>query len=328
VAGVKVWYEGDDRRANIYYRNSVERYNYQMEEVTGANGQTENKMVLKMIGDRAESTERDRQAPGVPLVQFVNKSKKGSSELVNIIPLQDSLNSTLISAVMNAQLSAFSILFARGWKPPSGITPGMILHAMISDEAGASFVTENKEQAEAYAALMETYSLDRIQPGEVEPLILQMEFVIKQIGVISFTPVPGLMGGDSQSGEALQERRVGQLGKVNAAQVRLGNRWEDAITLANRQQMIFGHMRPPAAAGWNCKWKSAEIRNDTIILKAAELLQKWGHEREALRLLSQSSLVHYSDADIDRLMDEKSADADRAMAGAVGSLPGFELFEL
>jgi hypothetical protein len=264
----------------------------------------------------------------VPIVQFVNKSKKGSSELVNIIPLQDSLNSTLLSAVMNALLTAFSILFARGWKPPSGITPGMILHAMISDEAGVPISTDDKDKAEAYAALIETYSLERIAPGEVEPLIKQMEFVIKQIGVISFTPVPGLMGGDSQSGEALQERRVGQLGKVNAAQVRLGNRWEDVISLAHWQQTLFAKEKPPESSGWNCRWKNAEIRNDTNILKLVELLMKWGYEREGFRQLRQLPGITYSDADIDRLITEKQDDSANKMPDPAGQLPDFGGFNI
>ncbi|MBZ0295894.1 MAG: phage portal protein, partial [Anaerolineae bacterium] len=209
VAGVKVWYEGEFRRVNIYYRNSIAKYNEQMVEVTDPNtNETTQELKLKMMGDGPEDTTRDNEEPGVPIIQFTNKSKQGSSELVNVIPLQDSLNSTLISAVMNALLTAFSILFAKGFKPPAGLTPGMIIHAYIKDENDNPYFSDVRDEAEAAAALMDTYSLERIQPGEVGPLIDQCEFLIKQIGVVSFTPVPGLMGGDSQSGEALQERRV------------------------------------------------------------------------------------------------------------------------
>jgi SPP1 Gp6-like portal protein len=324
VAGVKVWYEGEYRRANIYYRNSLERYTYELVQIDEG-GQKSEEYQLKLMSN-PEDTTRDGVEPGVPIIPFFNKSKKGSSELVDVIPLQDSLNSTLISAVMNALLTAFSILFAKGFKPPSGITPGMIIHAMIDDGNGNPYSSESKDAAEAVAALMDTYDLVRIQPGEVEPLIKQCEFIIKQIGTVSLTPVPGLMGGDSQSGEALQERRIGQLGKVNAAQVRLGNSWENVIELSHTQQEVFGKTMPPESAGWNCRWKSAEIRNDVNILKAAELLQKWGFTREALRRLSQLPGVNYSEDDITRLMDEQAADAGRALAGAVGNVPEFGAF--
>ena len=324
VAGVKVWYEGDYRRANIYYRNSTERYKYERVTIE-ENGQKKEEMQLLSIG--GEETSRDSQEPGVPIIPFFNKSKNGSSELVNVIPLQDSLNSTLISMVMNALLTAFSLLFAKGWQPPSGITPGMILNAGILNTDGSPYWNESKDVAEAAAALNESYSLERIQPGEVEPLIAQAEFLIKQIGTVSLTPVPGLMGGDSQSGEALQERRIGQLGKVNAAQVRLGNSWENLIALAHSQQMIFGTSMPPESAGWSCRWKSAEIRNDTNILKAAELLQKWGFVREALRLLSRTTMVQYSEDDINTLMNEQRGDAQLKLGDAVGNVPDFGAFE-
>lgn len=325
VAAAKVWYEGEWRRANLYYPNSLEKYRYETVQID-ENGQKTEKMQLAALDKPIDTTAKGAR-PGVPVVRFVNKSKKGSSELVNVIPLQDSLNSTLISAVMNALLTAFAILFAKGFKPPAGVTPGMIIHAMLADADGNAIATEDKEKAEAFAALMDVYGLERIQPGEVEPLIRQCEFLIMQIGTVSFTPVPGLMGGDSQSGEALQERRVGQLGKVNAAQVRLGNAWEDLMKLAARVHNLYGTTVVPEAR-WSTRWKSAEIRNDGNILKAAELLQKWGFEREALRLMSQSSLAQYSEDDIERMMAEKRADAAQGIVAAAGSLDGFGQFSL
>jgi len=321
VAGVKVWWEGDTRRANIYYPNSIERFRY--EKVTiNEQGQEREEMRLNALG-APEDTTRKGMLPGVPLVPFFNKSKKGTSELVNVIPLQDSLNSTLISAVMNALLTAFSILFAKGWQPPSGITPGMVLNSGIFNEDGSPFWAENKEVAAAAAALNQSYDLIRIQPGEVEPLLKQCEFIIKQIGTVSLTPVPGLMGGDSQSGEALQERRIGQLGKVTAAQVRLGNSWENVALLAHRLQTIYGNEPPPAAGHFDTRWKNAELRNDANVLKLAEMLFKWGFEREALRRLSQLPGIQYSDEDIAALMEEKAADATAKLGQAVGNVPDF-----
>lgn len=317
VAGVKVWYEGETRRANIYYRNSMARYQYEKVEIE-ENGQKREEWQFSAMDKKPVDTTWWNQEPGVPIIPFFNKSKKGSSELVNVIPLQDSLNSTLVSMVMNALLTAFAILFAKGFKPPSGITPGMIIHAAIFGENDSLFVPEDKEIGEAVAALMETYSLERIQPGEVEPLIRQCEFIIQQIGTVSLTPVPGLMGGDSQSGEALQERRIGQLGKVNAAQVRLGNSWEDVIALAHTQQEVFGTEKPPPSDGWSCRWKNAEIRNDTNVLKLAELLFKWGFEREGLRRLSQLPGINYSPEDIAKLMAEKQGDAQLKVGAAAG----------
>ena len=245
-----------------------------------------------------------------------------------MIPLQDSLNSTLVSMVMTSQLTAFSLLFAKGWKPPAGMTPGMILHAMIADSSGNPIVPETEEEARALATLLAQMDLKRIEPGEIEPLIKQAEFLIHQIGTVSSTPVPAQMGGDSQSGEALKQRDTRLLGKINRAQVHLGNSWEDVFGLAHRQATIFATgNKPPGVVGFNTRWKNAEIRNDADIREFAKLMHEWGFVREALRLVSQSSVANYDEADIDRLVLEKQGDDSTALAGAAGQLPGFGGFD-
>lgn len=328
VAAAKVWYEGENRRANLYYPNTLERYAYVMETINEG-GQERQEMQLKLLGP-AEDTGRGGEMPGIPIVHFRNKGggklRKGSSELTNVIPLQDSLNRTLISMVMSAELTAFSILFAVGFEPDAGVTPGMIISALIKDEDGNQVVSDNKEVADAYAALMNTYKLERIEAGSLKELIQQAEFIITQIGTVSSTPTPSMMGGDSQSGEALKQRDVRLLGKIKRTQVQMGNAWEDVVGLAGRLQNLYGATKAPALEGVSTRWKSAEIRNDVDVLKAAELLQKWGFEREALRLLSQSSLASYGDDDIERMMAEKRADAAQGLVAAAGSLDGFGQF--
>lgn len=313
VAAAKVWVDGDITRVNIYYQNSVEKYTA-----------TENE--FKLIEEPME-TARLGKSPGVPLVAFRNRGG-GRSELINVVPLQDSLNRTVISMVMSGELEAFSLLFARGFKPPSGITPGMVIHAMIQGEDGNSIVTADKDEAEAYAALMEAYSLERIQGGGVAELIKQAEFLIDQIATISSTPIPAQMGGDSASGEALKQREISLLGKARRAQVQIGNAWEDVFSLAHLVEGLYAGKMPPAAEAWYARWKTAQIRNDADIRETAKLLQEWGFEREALRVLSQSSQVQYSEEDIDRLIAEKSADAGRALGAMAGSLPNFSNFQI
>lgn len=313
-AAVKVWYEGDEKRVNIYFPESTEKY------AAGDGG-------LQLLGE-VEVTTRNGRVPGVPVVHFVNKGSKlkPESELLNVIPLQDSLNRTLVSMVMNAELTAFSILLAIGWKPPSGLTPGMILHAQIAGEDGTPATPETEEQARAFATLLSSFRLERIEGGDLSQLISQAEFLIGQIGVITSTPIPSTMGGDSQSGEALKQRDIRLLGKLNRCMVSMGNAWEDVWALAGRIQDVFGVNQSPAVAGWSTRWKSAEIRNDADILAAAKQLHEWGYERAALRLLSQSSLASFSDAEINDMMAEKARDNAAVLTQAAASLPGFGNF--
>jgi len=328
VAGIKVWYEGDYRRANIYYQSSLERYKY--EKVTiEENGQKREDYQLTKMGDPEDIT-RDGQLPGVPIIPFYNQSSNGGisnqlasgmSELEDVIPPQDSLNSTLQSMVMTALLTAFSMLFAKGFEPPSGITPGFIFHAMVGNVDFG-----NVDSMQAAAALNDSYGLERIQPGDMKPLIETAEFFIKQIGAVSLTPVPGLMGGDSQSGEALQERKTGQLEKVKTAQVLLGNSWEDVFTMIHIQETLFGFKSPPPVEGFNTRWKSAQVRNDKEIRETAKLANDMGFTRESLRILSSGGIVQYSEEDINRLMAEKASDAQLKLGDAIGETDGFSQF--
>lgn len=308
LSAVKVWREGDVTRVNVYYADKTDKYAY-------ADGS------LRLVV--SDDTTRNGVAPGVPLVAFRNRGG-GRSELVNVIPLQDSLNRTLTSMVMSAELTAFSLLFAVGFEPPSGITPGMVIHASINGADGGPVVTDSRDEAAAYASLMSTYRLERISAGDLSQLIGQAEFLIEQIATVSSTPVPSQMGGGDQSGEALKQRDIRLQGKARRAQVQLGNAWEDVFMLAHEQQTIFGVTLPPAITGVNAKWKSAEIRNDSDIREMAALLHSWGYEREALRVLSASTLADYTEEDITRLMDEKARDSEVALGALAGTLPGFE----
>lgn len=307
VAAAKVWWDGDIRRVNIYYADKTDKYEASGDE-------------LKPL--ESEPTSRNGEEPGVPLVAFRNRGT-GRSELTNVIPLQDSLNRTLSSMVMSAELTAFSLLFAVGFKPPNGITPGMVIHAMIEDGSGGQIVTENKEEAEAYAALMNSYKLTRLEAGDLSQLIGQAEFLIDQISTISSTPIPAQMGSSTTSGESLKQRDMRLLGKARRAQVQFGNAWEDVLWLAHWQHQLFGTTLPPPVESISARWKSAEIRNDSDVRETAKLLHEWGYEREALRILSQSSFVQYTEDDITRLLEEKAADSQIALQGLAGSLPGF-----
>lgn len=310
VGGAKVWEEPDGKRANIYYQNRVEKFR---------TDEDSDELVLIEVTD----TTRDGLAGGVPLVRFANRGR-GVSELVNVIPLQDSLNRTLHSMVMAAELTAFSMLFAKGFQPPTALTPGMIISALVENEKGRPMVPETAEEAAMIATITSAYTLERIGAGDLAQLIGQATFLIDQIATISATPIPGQMGGDSQSGEALKQRDTRLLGKVHRAQVQFGNAWEDVLGLAARQAQVFSG-RQVDAGGWTARWKTAELRNDLDILAAAKLMYEWGFEREALRLLSQSSLADYSEDDIERMMAEKRADATAGIGALGASLPGLEM---
>lgn len=331
VAAVKMWYEGDVRRANIYYPDRVEKYEYESVEVVSKTGQKTNQMRLTAYkAEESVDTTREGRAPGVPLIHFSNHGGiAGKSELLNVIPLQDSLNQTLVSMVMSALLSGFPVFFAKGWEPPSGITPGFIFHANYSyksEQTGAARAPFGEEEARAFRDIIASMDLTRIEAGDLSQLINQAEWLIAQIATISSTPVPSQMGGDSQSGEALKQRDTRMLGKLLRAQVQIGNAWEDAFALGHRQATLFSRSdAPPGIVRFATRWKTAEIRNDDALLKLAELFFKYGFEREALRTISQTSTAQYTEDGIDKVIEEKQQDSGAGAATDVfgQTLPDF-----
>lgn len=331
AAAIKIWYdtpptpeqqaEGETnislyRRVNIYYPNRIEKY-------YSTDGKT---LIALDVPEEELITVRDGQTPGVPVTAFYNKG--GTSELVNIIPLQDSLNSQLVDLVMAGRLTAFSIVLGVNVDVPKGITPGMTVMKNITNADGTLLLPRDINEAQQMAAYLGAARLERLEVGDLSQIIAGIEMIINQIGVISSTPLPGQMGGDSSSGEALKQREIGLLGKLNRAQVQLGNAWEDAILLANNQEMIFAAKKPPAIDHLDTRWKSAEIRNDTDVLALFKLLNDAGYERAALRALGQSSLASYSEEDIDRMMKEKAADVGAKLNNAMGGVNGFGTFNV
>jgi len=328
AAAVKIWYdvpqtvedrlEGEAntslyKRVNVYYPNQTDKY-YSTDGIE----------LVAM--DAPEETVRMGKTPGVPVTAFYNKG--GVSELTNIMPMQDSLNSALVDLVMAGRLTAFSVFFAVGVNMPKAVTPGMTIFKNIVDANGAIILPQNVEEAQAQAAILGSAKLERIQGGDLSQIIAGIELIINQIGVISSTPLPGQMGGDSSSGEALKQREIGMLGKLNRAQVQIGNAWEDVILLANMQQTLFGDASAPAIDKLDTRWKSAEMRNDADVLALFKLLNDAGYERAALRALGQSSLASYSEDDIEKMMQEKSKDVGNKLMSSAGQLNGFDNFNI
>lgn len=317
LAAVKIWWVGDKKRANIYFPDSVEKY------WMGAAGD------LSPFSEPVTVKSVEGKGAGIPLVRF-SRRRMPQSELNDVLPLQQALNRALVDMVMASLLTGFSLMWAKGWTPSQKLTPGMILAAALTDANGTAIVPQTEEQGKAMQAMLSSIDLKRIEPGDLSQIINGAKFLIEQIGIVSSTPLPGMMGGDSQSGDALRQRDIRLLGKITSAQVRFGNAWEDVVTMAAKLQAMFpgSGSKSPELGRLNTKWKSGEIRNNTDIFALADWLMKNGHERAALRVLSQSTLADFSDDQITEMLDEKAADAARNLNSAVGSLPDFGNFSL
>ena len=283
MAVVKIWWEGEDQAVNIYWPDKVEKLIYVEEKSTNQQGNEIVEYLLKMREDLPEDwTMRDGSPVGVAFVHFRNmkqsQSDGGVSGIKSTIPLNDALNRTLMSGVMTAELTAFPVRIAKGFKPPANMSVGMWV--------AFGYGETNEEPPDA--ATLSAMNADVMTQGDITPFIDQANFLIDQIGTISGTPLPSRMGGDSQSGEALKQRESALLSKVKQDQVTTGNAWEDVLKLAVRVQEAFGKLKPPSVMRWACQWKDAQVRNAKEMVEIVRGIYKDGMIplEEALRLIA------------------------------------------
>lgn len=304
IAAVKVWCWNNVDRYNIYYPDHVEKYS-----ATGTaaeDGTTQYEM-------KEHEPPANWAAVGqVPLIHFKNRARSrmttGISELAAAVPMQDALNRTIVSMVMNAELTAFMNRVAKGFNPPANLTPGSWI--VIGGEGGLT----KDDVAE----------VDVLKQGELGEFIKQALFLIEQIGTVTRTPLPAFMGGDSSSGEALKQREIGLLSKVDKAQVKIGNSWEDTLNLAHRVQQAFGRTKPPKVERFDCRWKDAQVRNDTALIANAVLVADRIGDKWFIKTIAP--VFGWSEADIEQIIKDKAASADARMASLGSQLPRFNNF--
>lgn len=305
-AAIKVWQEsreslGDTTRITVYYEDRLERW------ISG-----DGSALHPYVADEQPASVSlmfQGRPMGVPVFHLRNRGGiYGQSELADVIPLQNALNREMQSLIMASELTAFQVKVAVGFKPPSGVAPG--------DWIGISDAPISSDEHEPKA-----YTLDM---GEVIPYIQACDFFAAQISQVSDTPLAGNMGADAQSGEALKQREIGLLGKVERFQVRNGNVWEDVIRMMARVEQAYANSTSPDLTILNAQWNKPEIRNDKEVVDNAILLDGMGYHEEALRQMAQ--VFDWSEEKILELLTEKR-DAQRLnfqdMTGDL-NMPTFE----
>lgn len=313
LVAIKVWYEGDNRFVNFYYADRVEKYDYRTFEERQADGTMQTVSKLVMQGDEpADWTMNSGEAIGVPVIHFKNRGRsrrsRGISEQACAVPLQDALNRTLVSMVMTAELTAFGLRKAKGFVPEQDVAPGKWIY----------FGTEQNIDP----AILSAMDASMMDQGEISPFIEQAGFIIDQIGTISRTPLPATMGGDTQSGEALKQRETGLLSKIGRFHTKVGNTWEDAVALAHQVAEAFSTNPPPASGSWSCKWKDAQVRNNTETIQNALAVKDLVGEKEVLRLVA--AVFGYTEDQIERILVEKQEQSTVRLQNLMrGQLPGF-----
>lgn len=303
---------GDSARVNLYFPDRIEKY-----------------LVKDGALDRFEVegepwpamwTFSNGDPIGVPVIHFSNRAVRynpfGKSEIDDAIPIQDAINRTMMSMVMASELTAFQIRVAKGFVPPSAITPGMWVQILLKDADGNP-VTEIDE---SMARFLQTADVSALEQGDLAPFIEQQKFLIDQLYTISKTPRSDT-GSDIASGESLKQREIGLLGKVKRAQVSFGNAWEDVLALAHRIESVYARETPPAVGRFTSKWRSAEIRDEDKLVESAVKIAD--HIDPETFLETVASRFGWDDRKIQQILQRRQAETAQQTAQAFGALPGF-----
>lgn len=310
-AAIKVWHidgegeKGTDiiTRVNIYYPGRIEKY-------FNINGGTLEPFVEPgQKGHILDWTLNDGTPIGIPVVHFRNSGRRnyGRSEIRDVTTAQDALNRFFYSSVMAAELTAFTIFIAKGFKPPSEIVPGSVI---TIGEAGMT--------AEESAST----SFERIEPGDLSQLLSMWNQTRLNISLISRTPAPEFGGSDAgASGESLKQRESGLIGKAERFMVRAGNAWEDVMAMAWRVQAAYGIVSPPDYGRFYTRWRPAEIRSDKDTVDNALKMRPVMGDRYTLRAVA--GVFELDEEAIENILEEKAAETEAQMAQMMVKMPGY-----
>ena len=227
---------------------------------------------------------------GIPFVHFRNKPMGedfGESEIMNVIPMQDLLNKSVIDLTMILDTLAFPQRYTLNVNHGSSrldIMPGSVAEFHSEYDGG---------QVGQWAS------------ANVEGPLKSIETIVQHIAGTTRTPQHLLqIMGDAPSGESLKTAESGLVNKAQQRMVNFGNSWEDCMIMAARIQGAFGtavadvdEMRLSAL------WDDAETRNEKSHLETLQIKSDLGvTKRQILRELG------YTQEQLDEMVADETVE--------------------
>ena len=281
-----------ETRLNIYFGDRVEKYVARGGVWAKYQDETDESWPVPWL-------DKSGQPLGVPFIHFRNRpmgSDFGQSEILNVIPMQDLLNKTLIDLTMILDTLAFPQRYTVNINHGSSrldIMPGSVAEFHSEFDGG---------------------SVGQWNAATVDGPIRSLEALVQHIA--GTTPTPQhlfqVVGG-APSGEALKTAEAGLVQKAKQRMGNFGNAWEDAVVMALKIQAAFGQgvgnideIRPEVT------WDDPETRNEQAHIETLKAKVELGIPKHQIwRELG------YSQSEID-LMDE-DATSERAAESHVGA---------
>jgi len=280
-------------RLNIYTDNMITRY-------SGAYGEDAATIVWKVIDSKVW------KAGVIPAVHLVNRrssSSHGSSELKNVIPIQDLLNKGFIDLSNILDQQGWPQRYSTGGQPPDG------------GYTSAVGIVWNLPA--------ETGSFGQFAAANPVGVLKAIEADYSAVSAVSRTPQHAFHtpGDRFPSGEALKTAEVGLIEKCEGFASDVGEQFEQMMRVSVAMQKAYGEWPPKSLEGvekpkkkytfdissqLECQWRDFETRNELVAIQSVNL--KGPNISHTQRLREYG----YSDPDIERIKEELAVDAAAA----------------
>ena len=272
-----------ETRLNIYYPDRVEKY-------VARGG-----VWAKHQDDMDEAwpvpwLDKAGEPLGIPMIHFRNRpmgSDFGQSEIINVIPMQDLLNKSLIDLTMILDTLAFPQRYTLNVNHNSSrleIMPGSVAEFHSEYDGG---------------------QVGQWQAASVDGPLKAIESLVQHIAGTTRTPqhLFQIMGG-APSGEALKTAESGLVNKAQQRMVNFGNAWEDCMTMALNIQAAFGTaITIMEDAVLEATWDDPETRNEQAHMEALKSKAELGvSKHQIFRELG------YSQEEIDQMDEDGSVE--------------------
>lgn len=229
-SAVKLWKRADNYyRLNLYLPDRIEKY---VTQRAHPNGQPANVKVFARFEVAGEAWPLENPYGTVPVFHFANNAdlgETGTSELKDVMPLQDALNKAVLDKMVAMEFTAYTQRYAIGLEVDTNPLTGKPIVPFEGLERWITVGSENVKFGQFEGASLEQF------------LRVQNDFRM-EIARVSGTPLHYffLQTGQVPSGEALKNIEKRFLKKVQDRQTSFGQVWEDALSLALKMDDATG----------------------------------------------------------------------------------------
>lgn len=295
---VKAWLiTGNRRRLNLYFPDRIEKY------VTRGRSTTINAEAMDRFLVAGETWPVRNEWGTVPVFHFANDADTGcygSSELRDVVPLQDALNKVLTDLLLASELTAYPVKVLLGFdaENPS------VIDSATRIETGRSKILVVPPGPSGEKPSIDEFTAENL--GQLREVSEHFDTLISRVSAM---PVHYLqMTGDFPSGRAMRTAEGPFIAKIEDRQTAYGNVWEDAMHLALQ---MAGVADPGMLTS---VWKPAAPLSSE---DTADLALQWAAIGIPLETIMRE-VMGFDEEEIATVMDEKTAAQEQFDAQLTG----------